>query len=178
VKNTGFSRRCNARPIGVKFVRCYLAPGHSGHHAGSDGTGEPYSFVEAEERGGLRRTRLVSRPRKPKPGDEPERLAFARRMPCVVGPRFGRCRRRIDPHHMTGGKGEQRRGKSQTVSDRNTLPLCRRHHDDFHAGRGVFLGWSDDERRVFQEDEIDRLNKVYEEWRATGVFAEPVRETA
>src|SRR6185295_8558196 len=87
--------------------------------------------------------------RRARAGDDPAYLKFIRRLPCVVGERFGRCVRRIDPHHMVGGKGHQKRGKSQTVSDRNTLPLCRRHHDDFHAERGVFKGWTPEERRVF-----------------------------
>jgi hypothetical protein len=124
----------------------------------------------------LKRTAFKRKARRAQPGDDAARLAFCRRLPCVVGPRFGRCRRRIDPHHMTGGKGAQKRGKSQKVSDRNTLPLCRRHHDDFHAGRGIFLGWTDEQRRVFQEDEIERLNRVYDEWKETGVFVEPLRE--
>ena len=125
----------------------------------------------------LARTPLKAKRRKPKPGDDPAYKAWIRSLPCVVGgSKKKNCKGRLDPHHMTGGKGDQRRGKGQTVSDRNALPLCRMHHDDIHDGTGFCKGWSKDRRRVFQEHEIARLNKIWDEHEALGVWQEPMAE--
>lgn len=45
---------------------------------------------------------------------------------------------------MTGG------GMGTKVSDRMTMPLCRRCHRDFHALAGRFKGWERDRIRSWQ----------------------------
>lgn len=44
--------------------------------------------------------------------------------------------------------------------DRETMPLCHRHHRDFHDGKGLFDGWTRLERRVWQEAQVERVLKV------------------
>lgn len=85
-----------------------------------------------------------------------EYLKWIRKIPCIA-PDCG-AKHRVAPHHMTGGKGEQRRGMSQKVHDRHTLPLCSRHHRAFHGGKGIFADWSKEKRRGWQEGWIRRLN--------------------
>lgn len=87
---------------------------------------------------------------------DPEYLKWIRTIPCIA-PSCG-AKHRVQPHHMTGGQGEQRRGMSQKVHDRNTLPLCSRHHRAFHAGKGIFKDWSKLERREWQANWIRNLN--------------------
>lgn len=56
-------------------------------------------------------------------------LAFLRGQPCTVcGQNWS-----IDPAH-TGP-----RGRGQRATDLHAIPLCRRHHDEYHRGPADFL---------------------------------------
>src|SRR6478752_6475839 len=85
-------------------------------------------------------------------GGDPAYLEFVRTRPC--------CACAAPPpshaHHETLGG----RGKAQKAHDRRTLPFCFQCHDDFHAVRGRFKGATREQRRVFQDDEIVRLQKI------------------
>jgi hypothetical protein len=49
----------------------------------------------------------------------------------------------MDAHHAGA------RGLGQRADDRTAIPLCRRHHQAWHDGRGVFLGWTHERRAVW-----------------------------
>lgn len=111
----------------------------------------------------LRKTPLNAKRRRARKGDDVKYLNWVRSLFCLVGgPKKKGCRGRIDPHHMTGGHGDQKRGKGATAKDRDALPVCRGHHDEFHAMRGFCRAWSKEGRRVWQEEEVLQLNKTYE----------------
>lgn len=113
---------------------------------------------------GLERSAMKRKPRRKHKGDDPKYLTWIRSLFCLVGgPKRRCCRGKIDPHHMTGGHGDQKRGKGQTAKDRDALPVCRGHHDDFHAGRGFCRAWSKEGKRLWQEEEIIRLNRAYDQ---------------
>ena len=121
----------------------------------------------------LSRSPFKWKPRRSKPGDHPAYKAWVKGQPCVVG--GWRCHE-SDPHHIINGKGQQRKGMGQTAADRDCFPLCRRHHEEFHDRKGFSLGWDDAQRLAFQEDEILRLNKIWDDFIETGVLQEPQRE--
>lgn len=118
----------------------------------------------------MRRTRLAQKApksRSPERGGDPAYLAFVRTRPCCA------CGARppSHAHHETLGG----RGKSQKAPDRRTLPFCFECHDDFHAVRGRFKGATREQRRVFQQDEIARLNAIHDGIVELGVEQEPLR---
>jgi hypothetical protein len=120
----------------------------------------------------LKRTRMQLRRRRAKPGDDPAYKAWIKTFPCVVGGL--RCEE-SDPHHIIDGRGAQRKGMGQTAKDRDTFPMCRQHHDEFHDRVGFCKGWTDDERRTFQEQEIERFQALHRDKEELGVLQEPVR---
>ena len=96
----------------------------------------------------LKRSAFKRTKARPNPaGHDPAHLACIRRLPCCV------CgtRRRVDPHHSTAG-----RAFSRKASDHATMPLCRRHHDEFHGARGHFEGWDRAKRRQWQREMVAR----------------------
>jgi hypothetical protein len=121
----------------------------------------------------LKRSTFKRKRRRPKSGDHPAYKAWVKTQACVVGGH--RCGR-AEPHHIIDGRGAQRKGMGQTARDRDALPLCRAHHNEFHDGNGFCQGWSKEQRRVFQEQEIERLNKIWDDLCELGVLQEPMRE--
>jgi hypothetical protein len=78
-------------------------------------------------------------------GDDPYWLARIRKQPCAMCGHGPPC----DAHHATFG-----RGMGQRASDRETMPLCRVCHLNFHAGKGPFEGWDQEKRRSWQAEQI------------------------
>ena len=120
----------------------------------------------------LPRKPIKRKKRKPKPGDDFPYKAFVKAQPCCVG--GWKCGK-SDPHHLIDGKGEARKGMGQTAPDRFLLPMCRSHHDQFHAGKGFCFGWDKAQRLTYQEQEIERLRSIWEDYRLLGVLQEPER---
>ncbi len=88
--------------------------------------------------------------RKPPPpnraGSDPAHLAVIRALPCAVcGSRL-----RVAAHHSTVG-----RGLSRKTSDHETLPLCSKHHREFHDATGYFAGWDKRSRRDWQRQAVE-----------------------
>jgi hypothetical protein len=97
----------------------------------------------------------VARPRKPlarktwmkkrKPrrlsraGSDPGYLAFVRTLRCYVATDV--CRGRVHAHHAVH--------LSQGGVDLDAIPLCQRHHSDWHEARGMFGGLSKLQRFAF-----------------------------
>lgn len=64
------------------------------------------------------------------------------------------CYGPLDVHHRTGG------GMAMKSSDEKTFPLCHRHHMDFHAGKGLFRTWNRAARAIWQDEMIERYDRV------------------
>ena len=77
-------------------------------------------------------------------------LARVRSLPCCV------CRAPppSHAHHETGW------GMGLKAPDRRAFPLCAKDHRDFHDGKGRFDGWTANERRVWQEEEILEMQSI------------------
>jgi hypothetical protein len=64
-------------------------------------------------------------PRPPKRKPDRAHLARVAELPCVI------CGRHpVQVHHCIHGRYSQRK-----ADDRETIPLCREHHDELHAGK-------------------------------------------
>lgn len=117
------------------------------------------------ERGRLAPRRATER-RSSRVRDE-QYLAWLRRQPCAVGGFLARaghayslswhCSGPTDPEHKREGVGA-----GQKASDADAWPCCRRHHDDRHALRGVFAGWSRGQLREFIRERIAEARGRYE----------------
>jgi hypothetical protein len=69
--------------------------------------------------------------RRPRERNE-QHLAFIRKLPCVICGVFG-----CDPAHIRSANalfGKRETGGAEKPADKWTLPLCRTHHDEQHAG--------------------------------------------
>lgn len=138
-------------------------------------TGERrFSTFASPTKESLRRMRFKWKRRRPKKGDDPRYLRWVRKWPCVVGGR--KCGKRSRAHHAIEMGGQQERGMSLKAPDSETLPLCEKHHTQFHLRQGFCKGWSDEQRRVFQQDEIDRLRAIWKDEQELGVTQEPMRK--
>lgn len=121
----------------------------------------------------MKRTRMKWRPRRAKPGDEPLYKAWIKQQVCCVG--GARCGK-VDPHHLIDGNGDAKKGVGQTAPDRFLLPLCRKHHDQFHDRKGFCFGWDDVRRLTFQEQECERLREIWRDLQTFDVLQEPARK--
>jgi len=93
----------------------------------------------------LRRTSMKRRP--PKKTDAPAHLAYLRTLPCHVQMTSFcvTCTGPIESHHSTVG-----RGLSQKTSDLEAIPLCAKHHYEFHSKTGLFEGMTKEAGRAWQ----------------------------
>jgi hypothetical protein len=75
-------------------------------------------------------------------GSDRAYLAWVRTLPCVVGYPWFRamncCDGRIHAHHAIH--------RSQGGKDRDAIPLCEKHHRQWHEANGVFAEFSRLER--------------------------------
>lgn len=110
----------------------------------------------------VRRARLESRTRlerktwmprfRKKPRREPrvrnrKYMDWVCTLRCLLADHPGhRCRGRVDPHHAGVKPGARLK-----CHDIETVPLCRGAHDDFEDHRGLFKGWSREQRREWQD---------------------------
>ena len=89
------------------------------------------------------------------PMKDPKHLKALRAMPCAVPTHIGIrtcyppldedvCSGPIDAHHPTGS------GLALKASDHDAMPLCHKHHMNFHDARGVFRNWTKEQRRDWQ----------------------------
>jgi hypothetical protein len=91
-------------------------------------------------------------------------LAWLRRQPCVG---IGECGQGIEAHHVTGrGMG----GSKQ--DDRDTVPLCRPHHQILHDS-AEFSPLSAEETKAYLMGMAHRLLKRYIDEEVLNVFSRP-----
>ena len=92
---------------------------------------------------------------RPKPGANPERLAWVRRSPCCRcnGERF------ISPseaHHPTGA------GLALKAPDADAIPLCWGCHRDLHNLTDWFKGWTKAQLRAWQAGQVAVYQVLWE----------------
>lgn len=105
----------------------------------------------------LRRSKFMAKARVTKQAarsGNPRYLDWIRSLPCSV------CDAKPPghAHHSTGA------GMGQKSPDLEAIPLCFKHHREFHEGKGVFEYWTRHYRRMWQEAQVDRCQKA---WLAT-----------
>jgi hypothetical protein len=116
----------------------------------------------------MKRTRIRSRrPRRLDTAQsDPARLAFVREQACVVpfsetlpGSGFavtGGCKGRTEACHE--GK---KPGIGMKCNDAETLPMCSSHHGQWTDHRGVFAGWTKEQRRQWADERIAETTARY-----------------
>jgi hypothetical protein len=62
------------------------------------------------------------------------------------------------PHH---GAGQGTRGKGTRAHDHDVMPLCWKHHRQFHDATGHFQGWSREQRRAWQDEQTQACQEAY-----------------
>ena len=87
-------------------------------------------------------------------GEDPEFIRWLRLQPCALATFCGD--RSGPPHHARHNVGG-----GQRAHDSRAIPLCPKHHDDFHDGAGPFLGWDRQQRRDWMDQQIERWNNAY-----------------
>lgn len=112
----------------------------------------------------MKRSRFVKRPlpkRAPERGGDVDYLAWIRMLPCA------RCGVNgiSHAHHSTGA------GMGLKSDDRDAMPLCSPHvdgrmtkpgcHREFHDNRGLFDGWTREDRRIWQELQVARCQALH-----------------
>jgi hypothetical protein len=65
----------------------------------------------------------------------PAYLAWVRSRPCIVDFGYGTCEGRIHAHHAG-----RKPGVGLKSNDDTAVPLCDKHHREWHGGSGVFRG--------------------------------------
>jgi hypothetical protein len=85
-------------------------------------------------------------------GENPAYLRDVKRLRCLAASSPGRhlfpnlptpCRGPVEAHHAGP------RGMGQKAPDDTAIPLCTRHHRDWHGATGLFAGWEAARRRAF-----------------------------
>lgn len=94
-------------------------------------------------------------------------LQWVREQPCACQP----CGARSEAHHPTNGETERhakslggRRGLSQKAADATAFPLCPKHHDQLHDGRGFFEDMNRSARRAWQDEQSALWRFRYEQF--------------
>ena len=103
----------------------------------------------------LRRKRLR---RLDRPGSDPGYKAWVHTQCCSVGS-MGLgwwCEGPIQQAHLRNGTGIGRK-----EPDRNSIPLCRSHHEQYDQHRGVFEGWDRSRRLAWFLLRIAEANAAY-----------------
>jgi hypothetical protein len=89
--------------------------------------------------------------------DDPKYLTWLRKQPCCA-PYVNNtpCPYVAEAHHPTGA------GMSLRGSDRDAIPLCRRHHQAIHDFRAPFFGWDKYQRRTWHLQKAHEHRLRYE----------------
>ncbi len=97
----------------------------------------------------LRRSRMKRKATKPRKGADPAHLQLVRNLPCVLTS-VGDCYGRVHAHHAG-----PRPGTGLKASDDTAIPLCAKHHEEWHGASGFFRRFDRDLRRHWSDKQID-----------------------
>lgn len=105
-----------------------------------------------------RKTRLKARSTtRKRNGEDPAYLEVVRQMPCFL--ELAReCEGPIHAHHAIH--------RSQGGIDRDAIPLCQKHHREWHEASGYFYGLNKTERRLWAGAAISYTQTVAKRMRA------------
>ncbi len=84
-------------------------------------------------------------------------MRFIRSQPCAMGTRDP-CYGPIHAHHAGIDHG-----KGQKDADNKCVPLCQKHHADWHGASGPFKTMRRDERRKWAADQILMMQNRFEQ---------------
>ena len=93
-------------------------------------------------------------------GNSNAHLDLIRQLPCTLCERHGES----DPHHLRFRAAAKERGVGMKATDRWSVPVCRRCHDEIHA-----LG-SRREEGLFRERGFNALALAHALWANTGAL--------
>jgi hypothetical protein len=81
-------------------------------------------------------------------------LTVIRSLPCCLArvEGAGPCCGPVEAHHAK----HERAGAKLKSPDATALPLCLRHHNDFHQLSGYFKGWRREQLRDWQRRQSER----------------------
>ena len=88
-------------------------------------------------------------------------LAWVREQPCIFDG-HDPCEGDVEAHHVTGA------GLSLKAPDRNTMPLCRKHHRQRHDHKGPFHDWSKAKRKAWEALMVEHYQSLHD-----GTFTDP-----
>lgn len=86
-------------------------------------------------------------------GEDEAYLAWIRHQRCCV--EFCPAKD-IEAHH-----DPFRKGMGQRNHDHTAIPLCRRHHRQFHDVSGHFKGWLKEDRKLFMRERATGMLTLY-----------------
>lgn len=95
-------------------------------------------------------------------GENLVRLEWLRGLPCCArnldegGCSYG-C---VEAHHPRGL--EYGTGTGVKASDEDAVPLCHRHHTDWHLAVGVFSRWHKKQRKEWQRQMVELYHQAWE----------------
>lgn len=92
-------------------------------------------------------------------GEDKAYTDWIRTQPCAMTETVGRCIGPVAAHHRKGGG--RKTGMGLKAHDHETIPLCTRHHDDFHHLTGPFKGREKAWLAGWQQSEIDEHRRIY-----------------
>lgn len=99
-------------------------------------------------------------------GEDNAYRAYVRGLSCVVAPHG--CTGGIEAHHAGND-----RGLGQRADDSTCIPLCLKHHTEWHAASGPFKTMKKQERRDWAKSAIERTQKQYADSRWPGEWEIP-----
>ena len=95
-----------------------------------------------------------------RPGADPGRLEFCRALECTGARLFPGhvCRGDVQASHL-----RHRTGMARKEDDRKTAPMCAGLHlDQWERHRGVFAGWSHEQRHLWMHERIAEVNIAWD----------------
>lgn len=103
---------------------------------------KPTKRPKKPPKGLARKTRLRARSAtRKRNGADPAYLEAVRQLPCFVS--NGACDGPIHAHHAIH--------RSQGGKDRDAVPLCHKHHEDWHCATGFFRDLTKEQRPMFAD---------------------------
>lgn len=123
-----------------------------------------------EEKQKARRIQRVQGPRPKRPGPprrssrvrDRQYVEIVRSLPCVLQASGEGCVYPLEVDHLG------QRGLGQKSSDRETGPLCRKHHRERTDRTGYFKGWSNERMREWCDQVIKLTQQAVESLLARG----------
>lgn len=97
--------------------------------------------------------------------EDPAHLVLVRTLACcaplIGNPRADRHWGDVEAHHETGA------GLALKADDHRSMPLCKRHHGDFHRLCGVFANWTKRTLKAWQREMVAATQDALRSLRAT-----------